>query len=73
MRKRFTARGYEGAIGPVSSRPIISSVILEEGLGHDTIHIWNRGGKAGQITVEKDDGEYLAILLIGPHHTVTEE
>ena len=32
---------------------IVSSVRLEEGVGHDIVHVWNQGAKAGELTVKK--------------------
>ncbi|MEE8551436.1 MAG: hypothetical protein V3T08_09325 [Gemmatimonadota bacterium] len=42
---------------------LISSVRVEHGPGHDRVHIWNRGGKAGVLTVKKGDGDNLALIL----------
>lgn len=46
---------------------MISSVRLDEGPGHDVVHVWNRGGKAGELTVDKGDGLRLVERLFGPH------
>lgn len=62
--KSFKARGYGGPVGPTWDRPIISSVQVEEGPSHDRVHVWNRGGKAGVLTVEKGDGEDIAKKLL---------
>lgn len=42
---------------------LISTVKVEYGPGHDRIHIWNRGGKAGVLTVTKGDGDIIADRL----------
>jgi len=41
----------------------ISSVRLDEGPAHDIVHVWNRGGKAGELTVASGDGAAVAALL----------
>lgn len=48
------------------SHLIISSIRVYQGPGHDVLHIWNRGGKAGTLTVTLGDGMILAMKLIGP-------
>ncbi len=45
-------------------RPLVSSVRIDFGPGHDVVHVWNRGGKAGTLTVDKGDGERVAALLL---------
>ena len=42
---------------------IVSSIRLDEGPGHDHIHIWNRGGKCGVLTVTKGDGFEIVVRL----------
>lgn len=44
-------------------RLLISSVRVETDSTHDRVHIWNRGGKAGELYVCKGDGEAVAELL----------
>ena len=53
------AEGYDRA-----PRPVISSVRVERGPGHDLVHVWNRGGKAGTLTVDKGDGDAVARSLL---------
>lgn len=65
--REFIATNYEGPVGPTRERPMISSVRLDEGPGHDVVHVWNRGGKAGELTVDKGDGLRLVERLFGPH------
>lgn len=51
----------------VAREHLITSVQIEEGPGHDIVHVWNRGGKAGTLTVNKGDGFHVArLLLTGP-------
>jgi len=42
---------------------LISSVRVEHGPGHDRVHVWNRGGKAGVLVVTKGDGDDVAERL----------
>jgi len=42
---------------------VVTSVRVESGPGHDLVHVWNRGGKAGTLTVRKGDGEVVAARL----------
>lgn len=44
---------------------IITSVKLECGETHDRVHVWNRGGKAGVLTVQKGDGPEVLRMLGG--------
>lgn len=60
--KLFTHHTF-GEPSFVASSHVITSVRVEEGPGHDHIHIWNRGGKAGTLTVTKGDGELIARRL----------
>jgi len=53
-----------GPVGPPKDRALISSVRVEEGPGHDMIHVWNRGGKSGLLVVGRGDGEAIAALLL---------
>lgn len=43
---------------------IISSIRLVEGPGHDHLHVWNHGGKAGTLVVNKGQGKLVADLLM---------
>lgn len=43
---------------------LITTVRVEPGPGHDLVHVWNRGGKAGVLTVTKGDGIAVAALLL---------
>jgi hypothetical protein len=43
----------------------VSSVRGEEGPGHDRVHVWNRGGKSGELVVNHGDGQSLAVRLLG--------
>lgn len=63
----FKASEYDGPAGPVNGRPIITTIRLEEGPGHDRLHVWNRGGKAGELVVELGDGKELVHRLFGLH------
>lgn len=47
------------------SRAVITSVRVEFGPTHDRVHVWNRGGKAGVLTVAKGDGAKIAEMLGG--------
>lgn len=48
----------------VRSDLLITTVRIEETPGHDLVHVWNRGGKAGVLTVNKGDGRAVAKLLL---------
>lgn len=50
--------------GTVRSSICITSVRVEEGPGHDRVMVWNRGGCAGELVVEKGDGHHIAQLLM---------
>jgi hypothetical protein len=52
------------------SRNIITSVKVEFGPTHDRVHVWNRGGKAGVLTVAHGDGARIAEMLGGKKHEV---
>lgn len=43
---------------------MITSVRVEQGPGHDHVHVWNRGGKAGTLVVTSGDGYAIARLLL---------
>ena len=42
----------------------ITTVRVEKGPGHDYVHVWNRGGKAGTLTVTSGDGDLIARRLL---------
>lgn len=60
---KTTLYGEPGS-GPHDERPIITTVRVEEGPGHDNVHVWNRGGKAGVLVVDKGDGHRIAERLM---------
>jgi hypothetical protein len=43
---------------------LVSSVRVHEEGNHDVVRVWNRGGLAGELVVNKGDGEPLARRLI---------
>ena len=43
---------------------LVTSVRVEQGPGHDHVHVWNRGGKAGTLDVTSGDGYAIARLLL---------
>ena len=49
-----------------AANAMVTTVRLEEGPGHDRVHIWNRGGKAGVLTVNVGDGIRCVWRLFGP-------
>jgi hypothetical protein len=49
----------------VKSDLLVTTVRVDEGPGHDVVHVWNRGGKAGTLTVTKGDGRAVAARLLG--------
>lgn len=63
--RMFIADGYIMPVGQPADRPMVSSIRLEEGPGHDYVHVWNRGGKSGVLTVEKGDGMTFVRRLFG--------
>lgn len=64
-RRRFVALGYAGPIGNPDLRPVISSILIEESPAHWRIHVWNRGGKAGVLCVNAEDGNAVVGRLMG--------
>jgi len=44
---------------------LITFVRVETIGGHDLVHVWNRGGKAGVLTVQAGDGAEVASRLMG--------
>lgn len=55
---------YPMDVAPGNRASLVSSVRLEEEPGHDVLHVWNQGGKAGTLTVNKGDGALIAERLI---------
>lgn len=49
-----------------SVRPLISSIRVYPSPSHWRLHIWNRGGKAGELCVNAADGQAVIDRLI-PH------
>lgn len=47
------------------SEQIITSVRVEEGPGHDTLTVWNRGACTGHLVFKKGDGLPVALMLAG--------
>jgi len=43
---------------------IVSSIRVEVGAAHDRVTVWNRGGCAGVLVVNKGDGETIARALM---------
>lgn len=51
--------------GTVRGQMTITSVLVRANHhGHDLVTVWNRGGCAGQLTVNIGDGETIARRLI---------
>ncbi len=48
---------------PIPSTMLVSSTACVVGPAHDVVHVWNRGGKAGELTVMQGDGAELAALI----------
>jgi hypothetical protein len=48
-------------------RPLITSVRWRRFGVHDVVRIWNRGGYAGELTVDEGDGALIADVLLGQH------
>lgn len=46
-------------------KPLISSIRAEVLGGHVHIHVWNRGGKAGTLVVDKKDASKIVSTLTG--------
>lgn len=63
--RTFRHPDSNGPVGPPGERPLISSVRVEESPGHDYVHVWNRSGKSGVLTVTKGDGLLVAYRLFG--------
>lgn len=62
-------KGYEGPAGPTRERPVISSLRIEKTPAHWHIGVWNRGGKAGTLCVDADDGPEVIRRLFGSDET----
>lgn len=45
-------------------KPLISSIRVQTLGGHTHIDVWNRGGKAGTLVVNAEDGDRVAELLL---------
>jgi hypothetical protein len=48
-----------------SDKKLVTSVRVETHGGHDHVHVWNRGGKAGVLIVTEGDGAQLEQRLEG--------
>lgn len=48
----------------VRSQLLVTTIWVEETPGHDIVHVWNRGGKSGTLTVTKGDGNEFARRLL---------
>lgn len=53
-------------IGRVVSTKVVSSVRVAIHGGHAHLTIWNRGGNAGSLTVDRADAEWFVDALIPP-------
>jgi hypothetical protein len=53
----------------VRSHVVVTTCVLEENAGHDLLAVFNRGGRSGQLVVQKGDGALLADRLMGPGYT----
>ena len=62
----YYATGYDGPLGPTSTRPPISSIRVTESPSHWRIEVWNRGGKAGELVVGAEDGQTVVDRLLPP-------
>ena len=54
-------------------KDLISSVRVEHGPGHDHVHVWNRGGKAGILVVNKGEGDQIAARLLDSYEPTLRE
>lgn len=50
------------------SRTLITSVRIDANPRHWWISVWNRGGKAGDLCVNAEDGPAFVDRLIPPEH-----
>lgn len=46
-------------------KPVVSSVRVRTGERHDVVTVWSRGGNAGELIVDKGDGDEIADRLCG--------
>lgn len=44
---------------------LVTSVRVQTTPTHDLVTVWNRGGNAGTLTVQRHDGERVAARLLG--------
>lgn len=58
---------YHGQDGHPTSALVVSSVRVTDGPGHGRIEVWNRGGKAGELVVDRRDTERLLDMLLPLH------
>lgn len=61
MEYKHPARDLSGT---VRGKLLVTTVRVDEGPGHDFVHVWNRGGKSGVLTVTSGDGRAIARLLL---------
>lgn len=52
----------------VPSDTLVTSVRVQTIGGHDHVTLWNRGGNAGTLIVNKGDGEEIARRLLPVSH-----
>lgn len=43
---------------------VVSSVAIEEVGAHDRIRVWSRGALAGELVLQRGDGEVFATLAL---------
>lgn len=60
----FAAIEKHPSQGPRSLRTV-SSVFVDRAGGHEVVRVWNRGGLAGELTVQEGDGKSIAAILLG--------
>lgn len=53
------------AAGYVPSQHLVTSVRVVRGVGHDEVHVWNRGAKSGVLVVGSAEGDAVARRLLG--------
>ena len=73
MSEEIWVKGYEGPAGPPRERPVVNSVRIEKNPAHWHIGVWNRGGKAGDLCVDAEDGPEVIRRLFGGDETETRE
>ena len=64
QKRTFIAKGYDGGADENGTRPLVTSVRVEYGPGHDRVRIWNRGGCAGELVVNRGDGNKVLVRLL---------